>query len=61
MRISPKQAEQFKRQAQDGKHKIRAEAGKQFTSAEKKQLERFDQIIGDCDAVIRGDGRKTGK
>lgn len=60
-KIDPKRAQQFKDQAQRKKQMIMSTAGKTFTKAEKAELARQKQIIADCDAVIRGDGRKKGK
>lgn len=60
-KIDPKRAAQFKDQARSKKQAIMREAGKKLTPAQRKEMARLNQIIADCDAVIRGDGRKKGK
>jgi hypothetical protein len=60
-KIDPKRAAQFMSQACDKKQAIMREAGKKYTPAQKKEMARLNQIIADCEAVIRGDGGKKGK
>lgn len=60
-KIDPKRAQQFKEQAKRKKQVLMSEAGKNYTTKEKAELARLNQIIADCDAVIRGDGGKKGK
>lgn len=60
-KIDPKRAQQFKEQAKRKKQVLMSEAGKNYTTQEKAELARLNQIIADCDAVIRGDGGKRGK
>lgn len=60
-KIDPKRAQQFKEQAKRKKQVLMSKAGKNYTTQEKAELARLNQIIADCDAVIRGDGGKKGK
>jgi hypothetical protein len=59
--IDPKRAKQFKEQAQAKKRRLWADGNKTPTRKEKAEIVRLSQIIADCDAVIRGDGKKRGK
>lgn len=60
-KINAKRAAQLKDQARRKKQVLMSEAGKTFTRAQKAELARLNQIIADCDAVIRGEGGKRGK
>lgn len=60
-KIDPKRAAQFQAQARRKKQVLMSEANKTYTRDEKAELARLNQIITDCDAVIRGDGKKKGK
>ena len=60
-KITPARAKQFIAQARDKKQTIMREAGKNLTRAQKAEIARQNQIIADCEAVIRGDGGKKGK
>lgn len=60
-KITPGRAKQFISQARDKKQKIMREAGKTLTRKEKAEINRQNQIIADCEAIIRGDGGKKGR
>lgn len=60
-KIDPKRAAQFKAQAKDKKQRVMREAGKNLTRQEKAEIARQNQIIADCDAVIRGEGKQKGR
>jgi hypothetical protein len=62
--ITKQQAGHIKTKHETERNNIRAKANKEnrnLTGAEKKRINEIKRIIADCDAVIRGDGRKKGK
>ena len=62
--LTKQQAQHIKERHERERNAIRAEAnkaGRALSSTEKKRINQIKGIIADCDAVIRGDGRKKGK
>lgn len=59
--VTPQQARHIKARHEAERNAIRTAANKAsraLTGAEKKRINVIKGIIADCDAVIRGDGRK---
>lgn len=62
--ITPQQAGHIKARLEAERNNIRSaanKAGRSLTSTENKRIKEIKRLISDCDAVIRGDGRKRGK
>lgn len=62
--ITKQQAQHIKERHEKERNNIRAtanKAGRGLNGAEKKRINEIKGIIADCDAVIRGDGRKGRK